>query len=211
MQAGGCSPGAALLGEEVAALAASAMLPVSSFQPFFGWRLISGTSPITFQIAGFLISKMGAISCLKNCCQSALGRTAAQGGHQASVPAKGTGAANCRDAHAGDICLSLQGRRGARPSLGWVCGVTMSCPAATCLSRSVELALTAGFSLIFPGLLSCRYSSELCCQLEKFRSQAKKPKQPKSCSMLLGCVGLGLDPSAFFFLMKVTLDAEQSS
>lgn len=115
MQAGGCSPGTALLGEEAAALAASAMLPVSSFQPSFGWRLISGTSPITFQIAGFLISKMGAISCLKNCCQSALGRTAAQGGHQTLVPAKGTGAANCRDAHAGDICLSLQGRRGARP------------------------------------------------------------------------------------------------
>lgn len=104
-------------------------------------------------------------------------------------------------------CSSL----GAASSLGWVCGVTLSCPAATCLSCSMELALTVGFSLIFPGLLSCRYSSELCCQLEKFCSQAKKPKQPKSCSVLLGCVGLGLDPSAFFFLMKVTLDTEQSS
>lgn len=193
MRAGGCSPGAALLAGEAAASAASVMLPVSSFQPFLGWRLISGTSPITFQITGFLTNKVGAISCRKNCCQATAVSTeqncstgwspslGACKGHRGCKPPGCSCWGRLPVPVGQDGCSSL----GTASSLGWARGVPLSCPAAACRSRSVELALTAGSSLVFPGLLSCRYSSELCCQLEKFCSQVK-PKQPKSCSVLRG-------------------------
>ena len=186
----GCSSG-----WEVAASAATVMLPVSYFKPFWGWKLhclFVVLLPSHSRLLASLLARSETPPVRKAAVRplqpSIVSRTAIQGGHLASVHANGAGIAN-RWWHVGWLPGELRGTLGkpACPSGAGRLLILGDCiiprvdawsqpspaplpPAAAArplaelpphcgLRPSVGLAFTADFSVIFPGMLSCLYSS----------------------------------------------------